>query len=71
MSEKSYVSVSLIIGHLSKYYDLSSYAILSLFISSCRRQIIHSIDILLIHTSLFYIKNINLIIKLIRQKEII
>ena len=56
MSEKTYVPVSLIIGHLSKYYDLSSYAILSLFISSCRRQIIHSIDISLIHTSFFTLK---------------
>ena len=29
MSEKSYVSMSLTMGHLSKYYDLSNYAILS------------------------------------------
>ena len=29
MSEKSYVPVSLTTGHLSWYYDLSTYAILS------------------------------------------
>ena len=28
MSKKSYVPVSLTIGHLSKYYDLSNYAIM-------------------------------------------
>ena len=28
MSEKSYAPVSLTMGHLSKYYDLSNYAIL-------------------------------------------
>ena len=37
MSEKSYVPVSLIVGYLSKHYDLLSYAILLLFIQSCRR----------------------------------
>ena len=42
MSEKSYVPVSLTMGHLSSYCDLSKYAFLSFFMPPCRRQIFGS-----------------------------
>ena len=46
MSEKSHGPVSLTMGHLSKYCELSNYAILLCFMSPCRRQIFHFIDVL-------------------------
>ena len=59
MSEKSYVHGSI------KYYDLSNYAILALFIPSCMRQIFCFIDTLYITHShfIFHTKDINQIIK--------
>ena len=54
MSEKSYGPVSLTMGHLSLYCDLSNYAIF--FMPPCRRQIFRSIEILHMLTSYFILR---------------
>ena len=57
MSEKSCVPVYLTMVTLSKYCDLSDYAISLSFYTMTRRQIFRSIDRLHMHT-IFFILNI-------------
>ena len=56
MSEKSYGPVSLTMNHLSKYCDLSNYAILLFCMPLGRQHIFPFIDILHMFTSCFILK---------------
>ena len=56
MSEKSFVPVYLIIGHLSKYCDFKKKYAMYCFIPIRRRYIFRSIDILHMHALCFMLK---------------